>query len=69
MFKSLLSAVILTASLWSTGALAALDIYITEGLAGARPIAIVPFKNLGQYQPPFPIEKVVGKKFCRNKSE
>lgn len=59
MFKSLLAAVTLAASLWSTGALAALDIYITEGLAGARPIAIVPFKNLGQHQPPFPVEKVV----------
>lgn len=59
MLKRLLAAAAMATGLWSATASAALDIYITEGLAGARPVAIAPFKNLGAYKPPFPVEQVV----------
>ncbi len=59
MLKRLLAAAAMAAGLWSATASATLDIVITEGLAGARPVAIAPFKNRGPYKPPFPVEQVV----------
>ncbi len=59
MFKRLNLLVLVLLLLGVRSAYAALDIVITEGVDNARPIAVVPFKVFGQYQPDTDMARVI----------
>ncbi|MDP2560254.1 Tol-Pal system beta propeller repeat protein TolB [Psychrobium sp. 1_MG-2023] len=64
--KSMLKKIILTASLATGSAHAALDIVITEGIDSARPIGVVPFKWLGQGIKPEKVANVIAGDLSRS---
>lgn len=59
MFKPFVRLSVLLLSLFSVSSFAALEIVITEGVDSARPIAVVPFKFVGQGQLPGTLADVV----------